>query len=180
MDLLSLVKRLLPCILCTTACYSPDVRDCTVACNRAADCAPDQVCGEDGFCAAAQVAGTCASIASTDAGTDAPVKPPPPMDASIDAMPDPPQTVRLWVRIEGRGLVSIPTIGTCDGGSGQTECMFDVPKNAPTTLHATPKNNWRFREWDDACAGTPTATCIITPMVDGDVRARFQMLDDDD
>jgi hypothetical protein len=165
-------------LLLTIACYSPEVRDCVVACTGAADCAPAQVCGEDGFCAAAAVAGTCATIAATDAGVDAPGDKPQP-DARPDATP-PPATVRIWVRIEGRGVVMIPAVGNCDGGSGQMECQFDVPQGAPTTLHASPKQNWRFERWDDACKDAPTATCVISPTTDSDVRARFEMLDDDD
>lgn len=167
--------RLVPVVL-LAACYSPDVRDCTVTCTGAADCAPDQTCGEDGFCASGAAAGTCSKIASTDAGVDVPVDDARPPDATPDAPPV--TTVRLWVRIEGRGVVTLPGIGNCDGGSGQTECQFDVPKNLPTTLHATPKHNWRFEAWGDACQSATTATCVITPTIDGDVRARFEMLDD--
>ena len=166
--------RLVPFVL-LAACYSPDVRDCVVTCTGAADCAPEQVCGDDGFCASPAAAGTCSTLASTDAGVDAPGDSQPP-----DAKPDAPPmtTVRLWVRIEGRGEVTIPGIGNCDGGSGQTECQFDVPKGVPTTLHATPKHNWIFEEWGDACKSAQTATCVISPAIDSDVRARFEMLDD--
>jgi hypothetical protein len=154
------------------ACYSPDLRDCAVTCNQAADCAPGQVCGSDGFCAAEDVAGRCASIAApNDAGA-----------LHFDARPDAPDawlTVRVWVRIEGRGVVSIPTVGTCDGSNGQTECMFDVAHSVPLALHATPKNNWRFDAWSDACASAMTSTCALTPAADASVRARFEMDDDD-
>ncbi len=158
----------------TTACYSPDVRDCTVACNQAADCAPGQVCGGDGFCAAEDVAGRCASIAApNDAGIDG-RKP----DARVDAMTDAWPTVRVWVRVEGRGVVMLPTVGACDGNNGQTECPFDVKKDVPLTLHATPKNNWRFDAWSDACAGATTSTCTITPSAAASVGVRFEMIDD--
>jgi hypothetical protein len=150
-----------------SACYSPEIRDCTTACNQGADCAPGQVCGDDGFCASQDVAGRCASIAApNDAGTDA-----------TDAPPDAP-TIKLWVRVDGRGLVSIVGVGDCDGGSGQIECPFDVRQDAPLTLHATPKNNWRFDRWSDACDGQLTATCVIAPNTNTDVRARFELLDD--
>ena len=157
-----------------TACYSPDVRDCTVTCNQAADCAPSQVCGSDGFCAAEDVAGRCATIAApNDAGIDG-RKP----DARVDAMPDAWPMVRLVVRIDGRGVVTIPTVGECDGGSGQTECPFDVKKDVPLTLHATPKNNWRFDAWSEACAAATTSSCAIAPSAMVSARVRFVMDDD--
>ena len=158
----------------TTACYSPEIRDCTVTCNQAADCAPGQVCGDDGFCAAEDVAGRCASIAaSNDAGTDGAGP-----DARPDARPDAPSTVTLTVRIDGRGVVSIPTVGECDAGSGQAVCPFEVPKNVPLTLNAMPKNNWQFDGWSDACNGSLTSTCVLTPTTDLAAEARFDMADD--
>ena len=38
------------------ACYTPDLRDCTVTCTAADDCAGDEVCGPQGLCAAQGVA----------------------------------------------------------------------------------------------------------------------------
>ena len=150
-----------------TACYSPDVRDCTVTCSAVADCAPGQVCGDDGFCAAEDVAGHCASIAATgDAGADAQT-PDAPRDARPDAPPDPTTTVTLTVRIDGRGDVVIPTIGTCGGGNGQTICPFVVPKN-----------HWRFERWDDACSGSPSETCSLVPTGNVLARVRFEAEDD--
>ena len=88
-------------------------------------------------------------------------------------------TVRLFVRVEGRGVVTVPTIGQeCDGGSGGKDCMFEVPKGAATTLHAAPKNDWIFDEWRDACASSPTATCLLSPNEDTQVRALFVEIDD--
>lgn len=157
------------------ACYSPEVRDCTVTCNALADCAPDQVCGSDGFCAAEDVAGRCATIAApNDAGTDA-RRPDAPPDASPDAWP----TVQLFISIEGRGVVAVATVGECDGGGGQATCPFQVPVGVALTMFATPKNNWRFDGWSEACAGSPTATCAITPGM-SNVTARVRFVEDDD
>ncbi len=157
--------RTLPLSL-TIACYSPDVRDCTVACESATDCAPSQVCGSDGFCASADVAGSCAAIAqATDAGIDAPP------DATA-----PIPTVTLRIRIDGRGTVRVPTVGDCDAGSGSAECFFDVVKTTPITLSAVPKNTWRFDRWEDACKAQPS-TCVLAPTVDVSVRAKFVMID---
>lgn len=169
------ILRLLPFAL-LAACYSPDRPDCKVTCNGAADCAPDQVCGADGYCAAADVAGTCSKIASTDAGTDAAK---PPTDSSMPPADAPPATVRLRVEISGRGDVSIPTVGECDGGSGQTVCNYDVPKNAPITLNALSKNMWMFEKWDHACKDALTQTCVLAPMNDVQVKATFKQSDDD-
>jgi hypothetical protein len=164
-------------VVTLASCYSPDVRDCTVTCNQLADCAPGQVCGEDGFCAAQDVAGRCSTIAApNDAGIDA-RSPDAPRDA---APPDAAPTVKLLVRIDGRGNVMIPTIGVCDGGSGQVTCPFDVVSGVPLTLLATPRNNWRFERWDDACAGSPTPSCELTPTANISARVRFEQDDDDD
>jgi len=42
-----------------TACYDPELRDCTVTCHGKHDCAEGQVCGSDGYCAAPDVANKC-------------------------------------------------------------------------------------------------------------------------
>jgi hypothetical protein len=155
------------------ACYSPEVGDCTTTCNLATDCAPGQVCGQDGLCASAEI--SCRQAIASDAGiTDTT----PPVDAPPDAMPDAaPSTVTLVVRIDGRGDVTIPSIGTCSAGNGQMQCPFVVAKGVPLTLQASPKNNWRFVRWEDACSGG-IAACTITPVMNVSVRARFEELDD--
>ena len=149
-----------------TACYSPELRDCAVACNQAADCAPEHVCGADGFCAAEAVAGRCA--AGVDAG-----EPDTGTDTGTDAWP----LVRLSVHIDGHGAVAIPTIGDCDGGGDQTECQFDVKQGSPITLYATPEDHWRFDRWSKACDGQATATCAIAPAMKASVHVRFEAAD---
>lgn len=162
------------CSSIATACYSPEVRDCTVACSTAADCAPDQVCGDHGLCAAASAAGTCATTGAlpSDATTSTPRDTPtdPRADASL---------VRIFVRIDGRGVVTIPNIGNCDAGSGHMDCMFEVANGTQTTLHATPKHGWRFDAWDGACEDALTAACLLAPTTDVTARARFVRSDDD-
>ena len=39
------------------ACYEPELRDCTLSCTAAAECADGQVCGSDHFCASPEIAG---------------------------------------------------------------------------------------------------------------------------
>jgi len=86
-------------------------------------------------------------------------------------------TVRLRVRIEGRGDVAVDTIGSCDGGNGAAECWFDVPKNLPVTLIATAKNNWGFEKWEEACKEQPTTECVVTPNTEIHAKARFVLGD---
>ncbi|MBA3396261.1 MAG: hypothetical protein H0T89_26765 [Deltaproteobacteria bacterium] len=166
----------------TASCYSPEVRDCTVSCASAADCTGGQVCGGDQFCSAPEVAGTCLL---PDGGVDG-MQPPGdaalPVDArpstTADAMPDAWPTVQLHVRIEGRGVVMLPTIGNCDGSSGQADCLYTVPQGTAVTLHAVPKNHWRFEEWTSQVCGNQPATCALVPDVPTFVQARFEEIDD--
>lgn len=165
----------------TASCYSPEVRDCTVSCASAADCTGGQVCGGDQFCAAPEVAGTCMQ---PDGGVDATR---PPSDAAVpvdarpgamaDAMPDAWPTIQLHVRIEGRGVVMLPAIGTCDASSGQTDCLYAVPQGTAVTLHAIPKNNWQFQEWSSQVCSSQPATCALVADVPTFVQARFELND---
>lgn len=154
------VLRTLALCALATACYAPDLRDCTVTCSRADECAPGQICGADGLCAATARAGRCAQATAPDAGV---------ADAPPDAWP----TVDLVVRIDGRGSVAIPTIGDCVTGEGPTSCPFTVPRDVPRSLHATPAADWRFERWKEACDGEPTTTCTITPIAKTTVRVKF-------
>jgi hypothetical protein len=103
-----------------------------------------------------------------DAGNNTDPPDSPPTDAAVPL-------VKLTVKIDGRGDVLVVGFGTCDGGSGMTECTFDVPKNAPVTLEATPKNMWHFDKWSDDCDHQPTTTCLLTPAMPAKARARFAM-----
>ncbi|MDQ3364505.1 MAG: hypothetical protein M3680_03660 [Myxococcota bacterium] len=49
-------------LVLATACYSPTLRDCTVACSSPTDCGGSQVCGADGFCSAPEIAGQCGGV----------------------------------------------------------------------------------------------------------------------
>ncbi|MBA3822070.1 MAG: hypothetical protein H0X17_24510 [Deltaproteobacteria bacterium] len=172
--------RTLALALLVAACYSPDVRDCTVSCAAVSDCAGGQVCGSDQFCAAPEVAGRCAQL-TTDAGVDEP-RPDArvPADAAVDAAPPDAAIpmVQLHIRIDGRGVVTVPNIGVCDAGSGAIDCMYAVPQGAPVSLHAVPKNHWRFGAWEStACSGEPE-TCLLTPVMPTFVKVRFQNVDD--
>jgi Divergent InlB B-repeat domain len=132
------------------ACYSPDIPDCART-------------------------DSCGLSAGDAAGADAPVDARPADAAAPDA---PPNTVALTVRIDGRGDVTVPGVGTCSAGNGAATCPFVVTKGVPLTINATPKNGWRFDRWEDACMGTSGATCTLTPMTATSVRARFEEIDD--
>ncbi|MBA3452639.1 MAG: hypothetical protein H0T42_06010 [Deltaproteobacteria bacterium] len=70
----------------TAGCYRPQLDECAVRCGGAEDCAPGQVCGSDGWCAASANAGQCAraggSVPVTDASATLDVATP-----AIDASP---------------------------------------------------------------------------------------------
>jgi len=53
--------------LVLAACYQPRFGECVARCTAAADCAPGQVCGEDGWCASAEQAGRCFTTPGVDA-----------------------------------------------------------------------------------------------------------------
>jgi len=95
-------------------CYDPTFRNCAVDCVSTAECAPTQVCGADGWCASAEVAGHCNEIrGAIDAQ---------PSDAAIDATPD----------ADNSACAAVCTNGTCVGGvctidcSGIDTCANDV------------------------------------------------------
>ncbi|MBA3820036.1 MAG: hypothetical protein H0X17_14170 [Deltaproteobacteria bacterium] len=61
-------------LLVAAGCYEPDLRTCTVQCAASNDCAPGQLCGNDGWCALPSAIGACAP---SDGG------------ATVDALGDP-------------------------------------------------------------------------------------------
>lgn len=144
-------------------CYSPQVRDCTVTCTGASECAAGQVCGDDHFCAAPEVAGTCEAI---DAGTtthdDA---------ARADAAPDALVRITLHVHVMDDGKVVVPGVGTCDSATGG-DCMYLVLRGALLELTAV-QTDKPFDKWTGGpCDGEP-ATCSITPTANVSVTAKF-------
>jgi len=54
-------------------CYNPALRNCTVQCSGPGDCGNGQVCGSDGWCAAADVAGRCDPLAAAADAQSAPI-----------------------------------------------------------------------------------------------------------
>lgn len=154
------------------ACYSPSLRDCTVSCGSASDCATGQVCGTDGMCASPAVAGRCVQV---DAGSlDAPSRPdaPPPRDAGL---PDAARTVRLTVQIMGKGSVIVDGVGACSSQDpDKGNCMYDVVAGVPLTAQANPIDaSDVFMMWSSIpCAGQGPR-CRFTPLIATVVAARF-------
>jgi hypothetical protein len=163
-----------------TACYSPSLRDCTVSCGGPADCAPGQVCGDDGMCASPEVAGRCA-MESPDAGMqmEMPPPPPPPRDAAVADAPAPPtdaaSLVRLRVQVEGKGSVQIDGRGTCSSTDpSHGDCMYDIPLGVAQRVQAVAIDpNQTFAGWTSfVCAGQGSM-CTFTPLVATAVAAKF-------
>ena len=151
------------------ACYSPSLRDCTVTCSAASDCASGQVCGGDHFCAAPVIAGTCATPVQLDADIDGALA-----DAAIDARAadaaiDAALFVALHLHVDGKGTLLLD-----GGGSCRSDCMLSVPRAEPSTLRAIADADQMFDRWTSpTCAGQP-ATCTFTPLVATTVNARFR------
>jgi hypothetical protein len=158
-------------------CYSPAVRDCTVTCHGAGECASGQVCGSDGFCASPSVAGTCKTRPDANEGPDAPQEPDADMtpdgpydasvmiDSGIDGAPDA-SIVQLHITITNKGKVidSTNTI-TCNSPPG--DCLFNVELNRTITLTAVGSAQHAFDKWTDptcsASAGSnPTCTVVAS------------------
>ncbi len=166
--------------LLLAGCYSPSLRDCTVACSSPGDCAGDQVCGNDGLCAAPGVAGQCGSLpnAPIDAGlVDAePIEPPP-----GDAMPPPPDAppgamVSLRVQVEGRGSIVVNGIGTCSTETPQKgDCTYQVPTGVARTVRAVGvKPDEVFTRWASLVCAGQSSTCTFTPYLLTSITARFE------
>lgn len=157
--------------LALAACYSPSLRDCTVSCGSASDCASGQVCGADGMCASPAVAGRCRTL--VDAGhLDAPAHP----DA---ALPDAPRTVRLTVQIMGKGSVIVEGIGGCSSQDpDKGNCVYDVMPGAPLTAQASAITTTDvFAGWASVTCAGQGALCQFTPVTATGIAARFARSD---
>jgi hypothetical protein len=132
-------------------CYDPTLRDCTLTCSSPDDCAAGQVCGSDGLCARASLAGTCKALTAPDA-----------RPRMIDAAP---ALVALHVLIAGPGKVAVAPPGvTCQATTdlGST-CDYTVLRDQPVTLTAiATKDDRPFHDWSGACAGQG-AICTLVP-----------------
>ena len=171
-------------LLLASACYSPDLRDCTVSCTAANDCASGQVCGSDRFCASPELAGRCASLPTDDGGTPIPpnrdagvadAETVAPVDAPPDAPPAP-ETRMVHIRIDGQGGVSLTGVGVCDSAPPQAgDCTFDVILSAQVHAEAYPHFNWRFDKWTQGpCDGDESRDCDFTSSGTTNLNAKFR------
>ena len=143
------------------ACYSPSLRDCTVTCSAATDCARGQVCGNDGLCAAPDVADHCTDVIA-DAGIDAR----PPVDAVA--------RVNLHVHIDGEGDVELGAMSCKSGAPQNGNCDFSVVANVSLTLDAVDLTDHVFEKWTAGpCIGQVVRTCAFAPIAATDVGAKW-------
>jgi hypothetical protein len=147
---MGILRLVAAALLAAAACYEPHLPDCTVRCASSDDCAPGQVCGAQGYCAASGLA-----CPSSGAPADA---------APADTRkPDDPPEVQLHVLVGDGGKVRIDGTGTCDSsGAQQGDCLFTVMRGAALRLRAVPQGGYSFDRWTSAaCEGEP-ASCDLT------------------
>lgn len=154
-------------VAASPGCYEPSLRDCALACSASSDCAGDQVCGDDGLCAAPDVAGNCAAMGS--GGLDAGVARPDAM------MPPPPPNIELRVQIMGKGSVIVDNRGVCTTqGSQKGDCTFMIANGAAQTIRALPiQIGESFQSWTSPTCKDATAICTFSPSAAVTVVARF-------
>jgi len=158
-------------------CYSPELRDCTVTCSAASDCADGQVCGDDQYCAAPGIAGRCSTLPGDagptirDGGADA--------RTIVDARPDATVWAAIDISIEGQGRVIVQNIATCEKTGPQNgSCTFYVPAGLAITVHAQPYFDWRFDKWTmSACDPVGGSTCTFQATGTSPVGAKFRRND---
>jgi hypothetical protein len=168
--------------LALASCYSPDLRDCTIACASQNDCAYGQVCGADQFCAAPEIAGRCSELPA-DAGSadrDAGVADGK-LDARVDAAPVPPDSplmVPLHLKIDGDGRAIVPGEEPCEKqGPQHGDCHYEIALGIPLTLTAEPYESSRFDRWNGMPCDQQDETCTFIPTAAADVHARFKKED---
>ncbi len=147
-------------------CYDPELRDCTVQCAGAGDCAGDQVCGTDGYCSAPAIAGSCGGEVVIEGTPDAR----PPIDAAG-------ATLRIVIAGKGRVTLEAPEFA-CES-RGAMICLVTVPASASLVLAATANPNRRFEGWTTANCSSQGATCTVLASTGTTlVKARFTGADD--
>jgi hypothetical protein len=143
-------------------CYDPDLRDCTVTCKLASDCAGDQTC-TSGLCVD-ETTKSCAAPDRPDAG------------AKVDAMmsPPPPAMVMLHVTVNGKGTVTLDGnhLTMCVAIGDSADCMWNVTTAAAHVLDEAPQVGRSFATWSGACSGSAT-TCTLQLTADATVGAMF-------
>lgn len=155
----------------TPACYDPELRDCSVTCAAASDCAGGQVCGSDGYCSAPSVAGSCARDDVGGGGGEF-LDAGPMVDASGPVL-------RITISGGGKVEVSMPTF-TCNSRD-TGDCTVSVTAGATLRLTAKSSGDRRFDGWTTSNCASQDATCHLTATPTTTVvGARFIREDDDD
>jgi hypothetical protein len=109
--------------LALAACYEPRYGECVVRCTATSECAPNQICGSDGWCASAGVLGRCFQPVSDGAHPVDTGAPPidarvPPIDARV-----PPDT-----QVDaGPPVDSTPPIDSGMPDAAEPDCGADCP-----------------------------------------------------
>ena len=143
-----------PFVLCLlVGCYTPDTRDCTVACSQATDCVHGQSCSSQGFC--------------TSPGVQC---------ASPDATPVAMTQVALHVMIDGKGRVTVDSVGTCASDNPtHGDCTYHVPSRVTRSLVAAPLDEGDFAGWTTSACSGQDATCTLVPVsATTEVKAKFK------
>ena len=169
-----------------SACYSPTLTDCVVACGLPGDCGDGQICGTDGLCAAPEAAGTCKSgvnPAQPDApgSTITPDAPPTtiqdaPLMPDAAPMPDASPSVTLRLVIAGRGAVSVPGVGICGSAAEMNaDCSWLVLLGSQQQV-VVPTDE--LDKWQTANCIGQGATCTFTASTSPTlVKVKLQQMD---
>ncbi len=160
------VLKIALALLALGACYSPELRNCAVACESNDDCGPGQLCGADRWCAAPAIAGRC-ELPDAAIALDAAASNP---DAAADAaVPGP---ILLVVQIMGHGTVTTTGLGSCADTAPGHQCSYAVSSGVTRMLDAVGTGMDDFQMWTGACAGQGS-TCTLTPTASTTVQAKF-------
>ena len=124
-------------------CYAPDLRDCTVTCSESTDCADDQVCGGDGYCAAPDLAGTCAGSGGE------------------------PETVSLRAHVAGHGALEVAGVGTCTA-----DCTWQVAAGSTVQALAI-DGEQKFDRWTTDNCVEKLRTCALAMTMSAIVGVKF-------
>ena len=150
-------------LVALAGCYSPTVLDCTVSCGSPHDCVSGQICGNDGLCAAPEVAGRCGGLHDAALPRDA-------------AGSDGSAIISLHVQITGKGSVFVEGRGTCSSMDPQRgDCIFGIPLDVAQTVEALAiEPDQAFTSWTSVTCNGPNARCTFIPVAATVITAKFE------
>jgi hypothetical protein len=160
-------------VLALAGCYEPQLASCTVACERATDCATGQRCSDDGFCVGDEIASSCEDVLD------------PPDARPIDGAQstgDAAATATVRVVVEGVGKIRLLPIDLecrAQTSSGAT-CLYVVGIDAALEAEARDHMMWRFASWTSpSCPDAHDPTCDFVASA-GVTQVSATFVDDDD